>query len=494
MLTHPIIGQDGLVITYNNFTNEVSYKHNGTAIINPSVGIGENIYVKIVDFNQYNYKASLEVVANQVKESTDFMGIDLTTLTDLESGPLAGLIQNAGLGELFSSFSSATATRSISKTSVVSPQIKRFNESYQKQIDDLKQIEKSLDKSLATIKKANALGSNIQIVQTDIEKLLSNSMVSPSEIKRLVQHEIEDIFLVDRGAEILNEDIISISSGEKLESLRNEYNEQINAIKNIQSNLEGLSVKINNYGEAEETNDLENKVQKLINSINENYNIESPSTPESPMNDLSITQLVELRILHKVLGGNQFEYSFPPIQVLDNNESYTIKLLIDEKSTDDNFNSGNRKTLEQQIPVVGDFKISGGIGLTFSSFFENQFTYDVRNNVITGDEVENYLPMLTSFLHFSKSTPRPTSIGVSLGIGYPILSNQSLSSISFFLGPTLLLGKSQKVLFSAGIMTGRTQQLVSDLQLGDIITEGAVGDPFIEKYNLGYFLGVSYKL
>jgi len=102
--------------------------------------------------------------------------------------------------------------------------------------------------------------------------------------------------------------------------------------------------------------------------------------------------------------------------------------------------------------------------------------------------------MLTSFLHFSKSTPRPTSIGVSLGVGYPVLSNQSLSSISFFLGPTLLLGKSQKVLFSAGIMTGRTQQLVSDLQLGDIITEGAVGDPFVEKYNLGYFLGVSYKL
>jgi hypothetical protein len=86
------------------------------------------------------------------------------------------------------------------------------------------------------------------------------------------------------------------------------------------------------------------------------------------------------------------------------------------------------------------------------------------------------------------------SIAGSFGVGFPLGGGENLQSISFFLGPSLLFGKGERIVLNAGIMGGKKEALSNGYQVGDPFGPESIDAPITTIYALGYYLGVSFNL
>jgi hypothetical protein len=62
------------------------------------------------------------------------------------------------------------------------------------------------------------------------------------------------------------------------------------------------------------------------------------------------------------------------------------------------------------------------------------------------------------------------------------------------LGPTIILGKQQKFLISGGLMGAKVNRLSRGFMPRDVIESNINGIPTNDRYELGYFIGISYDL
>lgn len=152
------------------------------------------------------------------------------------------------------------------------------------------------------------------------------------------------------------------------------------------------------------------------------------------------------------------------------------------------------KTLEQTIPVSGTWKVTGGIGISFGALKDPRFEYTVRDNKIVGQELDQFIPIVTSFAHFYKQSPGNVNIGGSFGVGLPILGGSDIQAASFFLGPTVILGESSRFLLSGGLMGAKAKRLANGFQVGDSFDSFSEALPTINRYELGYFIGLSFSI
>jgi hypothetical protein len=153
------------------------------------------------------------------------------------------------------------------------------------------------------------------------------------------------------------------------------------------------------------------------------------------------------------------------------------------------------KTKSFIIPTYGGIKVDASVGIAFGQFFDKPLSYfkEDSTNIIVSSELDDFLPIIASFIHFYPSTSGNISVGGTFGVGFPVTGNESLQSIFFFLGPTILLGKNDRVVLSAGMMGGRNKSLSKGFQLGDVV-EGPGEIPTISSYELGGFVGISFNL
>ena len=101
---------------------------------------------------------------------------------------------------------------------------------------------------------------------------------------------------------------------------------------------------------------------------------------------------------------------------------------------------------------------------------------------------------MTSFIHFYAPSRKAVTVAGSFGIGFPLGGGENLQSISFFLGPSLLFGNSERIVLNAGIMGGKVERLSQGYKLGDYYTSDANQAPTASVYELGYYLGISFNL
>jgi hypothetical protein len=149
---------------------------------------------------------------------------------------------------------------------------------------------------------------------------------------------------------------------------------------------------------------------------------------------------------------------------------------------------------EIEVPVAGGFKMNASLGISFGQFANKTQDYFVRDDVIVGTDHGNFLPILTSYIHFYVQGARATSLGGTLGIGFPIVNTGNDQSLYFLIGPSLILGKSSRIVISGGIMGGKAKRLGAGYEVGDPFTEDSSTLPIVSKYEIGYFLGISYNL
>jgi hypothetical protein len=138
-------------------------------------------------------------------------------------------------------------------------------------------------------------------------------------------------------------------------------------------------------------------------------------------------------------------------------------------------------------------KINVSIGISFSGYFKQPQSYYLQDTIIRSENADAFLPIITSFFHFYPQSAGNVSIGGNFGIGIPLTNSENGQSLSFFLGPSFIIGKGQRIVLSTGVMGGKVQQLAQGLEVGDKLLPFSPV-PTKSAYELGYFLGVSFNI
>ena len=206
--------------------------------------------------------------------------------------------------------------------------------------------------------------------------------------------------------------------------------------------------------------------------------------------NFEITSLADLRRVYEELESSDFSYSFPPIQA--KGDKVKINLSFTRKNEFGEYE--DYKELKQTIPVSGTWKVAAGVGLCFGALDETRYRFTIREETIVADELDQFIPIVSSFVHFYRQSPKSLNLGASFGVGLPILGGSDIQAASFFLGPTIIIGESNRFLLTGGIMGARAERLASGFEIGDefIFFEEAL--PTIQRYELGYFIGLSFNV
>jgi hypothetical protein len=113
---------------------------------------------------------------------------------------------------------------------------------------------------------------------------------------------------------------------------------------------------------------------------------------------------------------------------------------------------------------------------------------------VVGNEIDRFVPIANTLLHFHPYGDGRMVLGGAFGVGIPLSSSDAGRSPTFLLGPSLIMGDRDKVFITGGIIGGQVNRLGAGIQEGDTFT---FTDGTLEtrgQYELGYFLSLSFKL
>lgn len=487
---------NSLLMEYNIYTNVVTYSVNGEYIQTPVVDEGKNIYIKLIEFNPYTMKTDLIIKDDNYNQTTgEFTGgggLGPTNNGGLSgiSNLLGGLNMGANIQETFGGIPGSRGAVSEAMTA--------SKNEFNVLTAELSYIENKINLSANKIKLFKTTAQSQNLATSDIEKLKTNTYLKPSRIKELIEEEINYSFAKAKGEEITISDLVNeMQKEEDLKKTIDSYNNATKDYKDLAKKWANFSNSLSFL--TQQVNDLQLEfIIKSTDSISQTIksNIESNLTQSL---DISLTDeytkdniatMASLRQVYEEMQSNIFTYSFPPIQA--NGEQVVIDLEVLSKNQLGEYKT--LKNLKQNITVTGGWKISAGVGLSFGALANKSYDYSVVNGVIIEDEIDDFIPFITSFAHFHQKNNNNLNLGGSFGIGFPLQGGASVQSVTFFIGPTLLLGKKQKFLLTAGIMGANVGRLGSGLKAGDEYNSFTNTLPIKQKYELGYFIGISYDI
>lgn len=485
--------QKGLTVLLNAYTNEVQYYRAGVMAQNPSVREGENIYVVVSEFNPYQMEASLDDKAVSYSQKSDAL-----------LGAMAGEGSSfGGIGQLFGGLNAGSGikealmnipgTRGFSNADV-----EDAKSEFMQLSAEMERIESRLASSTLKLEMFNNTAMSRKLAMEDLEKLKQNKLIKPSRIRELALEEIMHAFAKSEGEKITTSDLLdqTAKKNEIKESI-DTYNSALKEYNDLSKKWEIFTGKISKIADREE-DDRFTYVKSTSDSLNQvlksnGARLTAPAL-ESKFVDQYFSEssqtMAYLRRIYEGIQGDVFKHSFPPVQAGNDAVSMTTTLY----TKDDSGKMKLSKTFEQTIPVVSGWKVSGSLGIAFGSMSKKTYEYSIVNDAIVQDELDDFFPSIVSFPHISRRSLKNVQLGGSFGIGFPLQKGGGLESLAFFGGPTLVLGKKQKFLISAGLMGVKAQRLSAGFRPGDKF-DGSVNIlPVRSPYELGYFVGISYDL
>ena len=485
--------QNGLILEYDLYSNDIVYLRNGQVVSEPHLSQGENLYIHIKEFNPYVMKADIEVNKAHANSSLGYYS---------DGSQSGGSSSFSGIANLFGGLSLGSNVQDIfqgipGSRGATQIEVAQAKQKFNTMLSTLTTVEQNINASKEKIKMVEKVESSRDLALSDIHELKTNAHIKPSRLKELIEEEIYHSFAKDKGESINIDDLIDD------DELQIEFNE---AVENYNTNREeyvNLSSDWNDFNSSIKLLDLINEdlqfdfIKTTTDSIAQQveYNATSKfATPLTAKYNIdtrkSTKELAQLRRVLEEIQSDIFVYKFPPVQGKGESMNIDIKVKMDSEG----LGYIDYKQLSQSIPVVGGWKITGGLGLAFGVLQDPSFNYSTLNGNIVAEENDQFIPMITSFAHVYKQSIKNFKLGGSFGVGFPITGGSGLSSASFFLGPTVVLGKTQKFLLTVGLMGSKVERLGGGLNVGDPIESLASEIPINSNYELGYFIGISYDL
>ncbi|MFN8274782.1 MAG: hypothetical protein U0X58_13225 [Flavobacteriaceae bacterium] len=217
-------------------------------------------------------------------------------------------------------------------------------------------------------------------------------------------------------------------------------------------------------------------------------------------NKVDITDLRKkmnnVEIIDSVLSTEKaFTIVSDPVQPLEDYVEFKVKIkqsrvlgssMIRENDRDFTYLEYVRNGVRWDVSVgpVFDFGIK-------NQEYEIQKT-DKNKYKIIANNISQFTPTVAGMLHTSFRTNNMFAFGFTLGVSINVTD---LNFNSFFPGVSLLIGKREKIVFTAGPAFKKVNQLKKIYKENETIDEQIqVTDLTSEQYKIGFFFGLSYNL
>ncbi|PSR14022.1 MAG: hypothetical protein DA408_08330 [Bacteroidetes bacterium] len=499
-----VVAQD-LHIYYNAFTDSTYYLQNGVSLNQPTVRKGSNVILHIENYNNYLYNVK---VKSQNGNSSMANGnpIDLNGLKGGGGGSPLGLLFGGGspLGGMTSLLNLSTGPgsgfagndRDLSSDALAETR-SAFNLAVQRADARAEKIEAVQEKVQQMLEAQQIQAFAAQ----EIKRLRFNPSLSPQQIKQFTQEYISRIFGKVDPKQIDLPTVIEKSNAQAgFSALTSDYEANVSKYREEVAQMSRMLLQFDllEDSQSEKLASLKQEANEVVAAATDNLssyqeNVQSLETKVASMQSLDTQALTELRIDYLVTMENDFSKTFRYPATSDELNLQLTFTPIDSVGIP---NLTSRTVPPIAVKVFGGLQINASLGLSFGQFFERPETFYVRDSTIRSSEQDAFSPILTSFVHFYPQSRKETSVGGSFGVGIPLggSGGGSLDAITFFLGPSLIMGRQQRFVLSAGLIGGKVDQLTSGYQVGDpfdfqpdLLQTEAV-------YKLGYAVGLSFNL
>ena len=500
-----LIAQD-LHIYYDTQSEILRYEVEGKTVEKPIAKRGHNIYLHVQNFNNYLYKAEVKVnesdAISSVKGSVG--GNPFSSLMSMDGGgmPSFSLLSSIGMqdvggidisdssdddGEYILGFAKEESNSVLQNLQI------EFNSSLQK----VKAAESALFSMGKEIKQEIESRKIYSMVAQEIEHLKYSPDLEPAQIKALSNEylskvfNVEDVSEIDLDYVIDRSDIQGILNDRQIELVKKKQN-----YKKEITGLEGLAYRFSAFDVDGESMAMIDHSIKEVHTNSKNVLLAADQDLETldvlidSSEHQDVSYLAHLRYEYESIMANDFGQTF---RAPANGDKITFSVRFVSRNLEFNIPEQVQKA-PIDVEVSGGIDVNASVGLSFGSFSKQLEEYFVRNEMITAEQKDDILPMLTSYIHFYKRSNNNMTFGGSIGIGFPIVGGGSISSISFMVGPSVIIGKSNRIILSGGIMTGQAERLSQGYQVGDSFVSEVDLVPTKQQYEFGYFLGLSYNL
>ncbi|MBL7825871.1 MAG: hypothetical protein JNJ57_04515 [Saprospiraceae bacterium] len=501
-------------VYYDAFKDSLYFLQNGKAVENPEVREGAKVILHVDNYNNYLYELAFEVENKEVMVSEANAEGGLKGLLPSGAGvinPLDMLFSGSG-DQLLGAFKmfpglSGKDLKDGGSGWGTSPE----ETALQEQVKQLKKAEKTfetirerifdLDEELESMEdeaQAKLAGNRLQtFAAAEIAQLRYNPLIEPKQIKQLTGEYMQRIFKESNPNKITLEQVLTIADAQAdISKYVQRYSDKVklysdeaaacylaakgfSKFKFPNSNVELISQKAEEFSAA--VNTKLGIYQTNVERLNEKLDKVQTLDPRA---------LAALRTTYLELSNNSFSKTFTQTA---KGENMTIKLKLTPNDSLSRLGIKERVT-PVDVGVYGGIKVKASVGLSFGQFFNRPKQYFVRDSILQSSDKDAFSPILTSFVHFYAPRNRSVSVAGSFGVGFPIGGGENLQSVSFFLGPSLVFGKTGRVVLTGGIMGGKADRLSQGYQIGDVYYSDSREAPTTSVYELGYFLGFSFNL
>jgi hypothetical protein len=509
LLVSPLTAQD-LHIHYDAFTDSVYYLQDEKTIRRPVARKGENVWLHINNYNNYLY--NIDVVTEVGRESVA-LGSSFNLSQLLPGGGFDPVKMLFGEGGLMSGLGiPGISGRDVSKGDGMGATPAEAER--QKRLEKMRQIESKintafelltdLDEQLSEKNKSIQTALEAQQIQTfvasELLKLRYNPQLAPHQIRQLSHEYMARIFGETDPTKLSISTVLQKTDARgELEVLQQDYEKytslyagQLDSLKGWLSIIQGFKTDFPDSNLDRFQTVAEKKMttpEKNLGTYRRNMVQLQDKLPQ--VKSLDLQTLVQLRTDYLILLENDFSKLYRHTAEGDNLSLQLILTPIDSAQTP---GVATKHVPNILVDVYGGFKVSAGLGLSFGQFFQRPQDYFVRDSLIRSSAKDAFTPYLSSFVHFYRQGRGAVSLGGSFGVGIPLGDGGGLEALSFFLGPSLVMGRGERIVLSTGVMGGKVQQLGDGYSRGDYFEADASLLKTESRYQLGYFVGLSFSL
>ncbi|WP_106914659.1 hypothetical protein [Chryseobacterium aurantiacum] len=202
-------------------------------------------------------------------------------------------------------------------------------------------------------------------------------------------------------------------------------------------------------------------------------------------------KLNEVEILDRLLREPQtYEYVSAPIQGEEDYLEFNV-VVKSKRNLSNTYHINNDKSFRYFEYITGGIRFDFSVGTVFDfGTIDKKYTLDSSNQIQRLDN-NKYNPTIAGIFHASFRNSTDFAWGVSLGASF----TTGLSFNSIFPGVSLLMGKRNKIILTAGPSFRMVDELKANYQEGMQLNNSLADEDLLTRnFKIGGFVGLSYNL
>lgn len=500
-----------LHIHYNVYRDSVYYVQNGKTVPKPLVQKGNEVVLHVENYNNYLYDVSVDINNEKIPVSNGSVSNILGQLGGGAGGsPLNFLFK--GSDQLLGAFKFFPGLSGKSLTEGSGFVVSEEEKIRQEKVARLKKLEAefnttkenlfALDNELKTMQEQVQQQLVAQRLQAfaleEVNNIRYNPHLEPGQIKKLSEEYLDRIFQEKDPSKIDLAQVLKIADtyAEIPKSIQ-EYKGKAEKYAALTRNCDKLVTEFGLFDFPESNlSEFKTKAVSFVTAVKsktasyqENTAMLEGALPK--ITALDPKTVSALRTAYLELNNNSFAKTY---RQTASGEKLSMKVKLTPVATSQSQSAKPIELAPVEVNVYGGMRVRASVGLNFGAFFEHPQAFFVRDSTLQSNDKDAFVPVMTSFVHFYAPSRRAVSVAGSFGVGFPLGGGENLQSISFFLGPSFLFGRSERIVLNAGLMGGKTEKLSQGYQVGDRYISDANLAPTTSVYALGYYVGVSFNL